>query len=224
MDALVFAVVMIVQMQGNVEVGTATGFFYAAEDGRTFLVTNRHVVEPKSSRVDALKLRVHTDVNDLAKNMEVTLKLFDGGKPRYLVPRNDPKGAIDLAAVPLRKDEMSTAAIKVFTRKDAPPPKLALGYGTPVLVIGYPRSFHDEKHNAPIARQGGLASAAAGLQWAAILPRRCEPAQRHERRAGDERTQFGAGVLGCQCGGSRRQFHEQAGLISSGRELRKSLR
>lgn len=65
MDKLIFAVVMIFQVNNNQVIGTATGFFYEYEN-KTYLITNRHVLEYSTKGNDPkIFLKLHTDKEDL---------------------------------------------------------------------------------------------------------------------------------------------------------------
>ena len=82
MNELLLIVSLVTMLQGGKPLGTTTGFFYLKNDVLYF-VTNRHVVidEQKGLKPDALQVRLHSDPNDLTRNIDRTIELYRGGKP-----------------------------------------------------------------------------------------------------------------------------------------------
>lgn len=153
---LVVTVTRVLQLQADTEVGRASGFFYLNRE-RLFLVTNRHVVidEQRGHRPDALKIRVHTDPKNIARNTDVVIPLYEGAEKRWL---ESEETNADIAAIELNRTEMEGHIIKAFSASNMPPNEVIIDIGEPVLVLGYPLGFYDDAHNLPIIRNAILAS------------------------------------------------------------------
>jgi len=153
---LVVTVTRVLQIRGDSEVGSASGFFYLNRE-RLFLVTNRHVVidETKGHRPDALKIRVHTDPTNITRNIDIVTPLYEGTERRWL---ESEETNADVAAIELNRSEIEGYVIKAFSAANMPPNDVVIDLGESVLVLGYPLGFYDDIHNLPIIRNAILAS------------------------------------------------------------------
>src|SRR4029077_2440366 len=100
-------------VQGGKDLGTATGFFYQ-KNNETYFVTNRHVVidEEKKIKPDALRIKLHTNAQDLTKNIERTIPLYDNGRQRWYVHKDYPKVPIDVAVIKIEPKLQEGTVIK----------------------------------------------------------------------------------------------------------------
>jgi len=136
----------------------ATGLFFS-HSGRTYLVTSRHVLIDEEERYypDSIEIRVHTDAQDISKNREVELPLYESGKPLWL--EHPTRGsAVDLVVLSVEETLPKDARINYWTAKDFLPIDKRLPVGAHLSVIGYPLGFYDIENNLPMVRQAGLAS------------------------------------------------------------------
>jgi len=149
-------------------VATATGFFYAHQ-GKLYLITNKHVVLDKKSKVFMDLLRIYPT----AKKKHLTLGLRrDDGKPLW---KEHPwKKDADVIALEIPEDKIlwrwsetdfrvrgddpgKDFSVRAFTEKDLVPgvlPGEKVPLGSFALVLGYPLGFYDRDHPDPIARLG----------------------------------------------------------------------
>jgi S1-C subfamily serine protease len=160
MRELLLVVTLILQMQNGQAVGSATGFFYE-RNGSLYLVTNRHVVmdETKSIKPDLLKVKLHTDPNDLTKNGDVDIPLYSNGIAKWHVHPDYSAKKIDIAVIEVDSSKLKPYFFKalsaaIFLHKD-----YSLAMGEDVMVIGFPRGLSDSKHNLPINRSAMISSA-----------------------------------------------------------------
>ncbi len=159
-EILAVAVVLI-QIQSNKAVGRATGFFYL-KDNTVYLVTNRHVVrdEQKGHRPDILRLRMHVDPNDLAKNVDFDVPLYSNGTPLWFAHPRFPNPRIDIAVVTLDQAVIKSGHfLNTLSKQNFLPENLVIGPGEDVMAIGFPRGLSDSMHNLPILRNAMIASA-----------------------------------------------------------------
>jgi hypothetical protein len=82
LNEILLTVTLVIQLKNGGIIGSASGFFYTQSD-RLYLVTNKHVVRGDKTAPDALRLRLHTDANDVLKNADYDVPLFKGGKPAW---------------------------------------------------------------------------------------------------------------------------------------------
>jgi hypothetical protein len=150
-------------------VAKATGFFYAHQ-GKLYLITNKHVVLDKRSKVFMDLLRIYPT----ARGKHLTLGLRrDDGKPLW---KEHPwKGVdVDVIALEIPEDKIlrrwsetgfgvrsddsgKDFSVRAFTEKDLVPevlPGEKVPLGSFALVLGYPLGFYDRRHPDPIARLG----------------------------------------------------------------------
>ena len=147
-----------------------TGFLYAhflekknneENTYRTYLVTNRHVVEGAIRHKDRVVLRFNPIQGDLpAKEFDLILKDSDG-KPQW-IEHDDPD--IDLALILINTSLLQDADIKfhcfqsdsnIATREEAA--KIGITEGDHVYILGYPMELIGEKRNFVIIRHGTIA-------------------------------------------------------------------
>lgn len=146
-----------IPMKKGKQLGIATAFFYSSA-GEIYLVTNRHVLldETENHYPDTLRLRIHVDPRDLTKNESFDLPLYLGQKTAWL---EHPSGVPDIAILPLTPDQIDGWIIAALSSKDFPPQDLRVSPGEDLILIGYPRGFHDEVANLPTVRSASTASA-----------------------------------------------------------------
>ncbi len=141
-------------------VGSATGFFYE-EQGRTYLVTNRHVVikEDTNFYPDTILLTVHTSSADIYACRDVPIPLYDSKtKPVWLEhPKSGDK--VDVVALDFTKHRLPSDVIVPWKSDRLLRSDMVLKAGQELSVIGYPLGFYDSVFNLPIVRDGALASA-----------------------------------------------------------------
>lgn len=138
---------------------SASGFFYA-HNNDLFLVTNRHVVieEDKNFFPDELKLRLHTDQNDVQRNEDYLVPLYSSNKRVWREHPSQGK-EIDVVAIPLNSQEIqSRFFVRALGMAKHIPNDIDISIGEDVQVIGYPLGFHDQVHNLPIVRNATMAS------------------------------------------------------------------
>jgi hypothetical protein len=129
---------------------TGTGFFYANDNSRLFLITNRHLIieEKKSYQPHILRLYLHTDETDLTKNQTYDIELYNKLQRVWIEP-NVPKA--DVIAIPLIGEFEANYSGIPLNSKFLLPPDDRLSVGQVVSIIGYPLGlWHDEKHNLPV--------------------------------------------------------------------------
>jgi len=87
--------------------------FYVKNE-TTYLVTNRHVVvdETKGLKLDALRLKLHTDARNVTKNVDRTIPLYDNGAPKWHVHRDYLKVPIDIAIIEIEPKQLEGTLIK----------------------------------------------------------------------------------------------------------------
>ena len=160
-DPVLMSIVRIKLVRDEEEFGTATGFFFTKE-GRIYLVTNRHVARSGRRGVQPTHFRIHLHqrVSDLSENFWVSLPLFhEGGAPRWL---EDPVHNSDVLCLEVEEIRSRAAekavAISALSEADFVPEDLDFELGQELLVIGYPRGYHDDVHNLPVIRYATLAS------------------------------------------------------------------
>lgn len=136
----------------------ATGFFYEHAEG-LYLITNRHVVidEEDDYHPDELILRLHTNPRNLQENAPYKISLYDDAIPVwYEHPRGED---VDLIAIWLDVGIKSRFTIKPFTMNDFAPSSIEFPVGQDLLVMGYPKGYHDQFNNLPLVRNALISSA-----------------------------------------------------------------
>jgi hypothetical protein len=138
---------------------TGTGFFYANDDSKSFLVTNRHLIidENELYHPHLLRLYLHTDDTDLTKNRTYDIELYNKLRRAWIQPGNS---EADVIAIPMSDEFNNNYSGTCLNSKFLLPPENRLSVGQVVSIIGYPMGlWHDEKHNLPVIRSGTVASA-----------------------------------------------------------------
>jgi len=138
----------------------ASSFFFE-RDGRLFLVTSRHVVcdEPSQHFPDRLEIELHIDRDNLGASTWFSIPLFADGV-RLWRQGTDDAGAIDVAVLEIRRDQLpANAVFSAFGPDHLPGPGSVVPVGSSVLIVGFPLGFHDSLHHLPVVRQGVIASA-----------------------------------------------------------------
>jgi len=145
--------------EGN-QLATGSCFFYAQADG-LYLITNRHVIIKEEDKYfpDEIKLRLHTNPNDIRQNEDLSLPLYDhAGKPVWL---EHPTGGkkIDVVAISIDSELIeSRFFVRTFSTADLIPKDVEISIGEDILVLAYPMGFHDVVHNLPLVRNAIMAS------------------------------------------------------------------
>ena len=137
----------------------ASGFFFE-RDARLYLVTNRHVLIDKPSRhlPDRIEIEVHTDAENLTRSAVLSVLLYIGRQAfgiRDGIPRARSmwrRSSWTRAALP------ASVALRCFTPAHLLHSLQEVEVGTPLLVVGFPMSFHDTLHHLPVVRQAVIAS------------------------------------------------------------------
>lgn len=158
LNQIVATVSIVLQIKGGVIVGSASGFIYTRNDN-LFLVTNQHVMRNEEDGIipDSLRLRLHTDPNDIRKKAEMDLPLYKGtdrlwkGHPKHI---SADVALLKLDAERVKKDLF----VRAWSRENFLPDDLPLEPGEDVFIMGYPLSFHDVQHNLPLFRNAMIAS------------------------------------------------------------------
>ena len=139
---------------GPSRLGTATGFFFE-NDGKLFLVTNRHVVRVEGEHFfpDKLRVRLHINSQDHTQNEDYEIALYRDNKSVW---REKP--GVDLVAIELSKPDMLRFVLISLSPKFLPPNDLVISPGDELMIVGYPFGFSDALHNYPVVRTGAVAS------------------------------------------------------------------
>ncbi|MCJ7484250.1 MAG: serine protease [Thermodesulfovibrionales bacterium] len=156
----IFAVVtLIIQIQNGKPIGSATGFFYIKND-IVYLITNRHVVgDDKKIKPETLRIRLHSDPNDLTKNDNFDIPLYSDGVPKWHVHKNYLKNKIDVAVIEIDQNKIKEGHfIKGISSGNFFPKNFVIQPGEDVMIIGFPRGLSDIKHNLPIVRNAMISS------------------------------------------------------------------
>jgi len=137
----------------------ATGFFYDYAEGLYF-ITNRHVVidEEDGYFPDELRLRLHTNPENIRQNEQYPIPLYDNGNPVWLEHMNR-STEIDLVAIPMDADLINSRyVVRPFNDSDIVPPDVKIPIGQDALIIGYPKGFYDFRNNLPLTRNALVSS------------------------------------------------------------------
>jgi hypothetical protein len=136
---------------------TASGFFFKQSD-KLYFITNHHVVIDKDDCFfpDEISLLLHTDTNDLNKNKNFRIPLYENNNPAWLEHPKIGK-EVDIVALPVNVPPESFHVIP-FCEEDLVPEGRYLPIGEDLLVIGYPLGIYDTEHNTPIIRSASIAS------------------------------------------------------------------
>ena len=137
----------------------ASAFFFAREE-RLYIVTSRHVLidEPSKHFPSRIEIELHTDEHNLTQSVQFSVMLYRDGKSIWSQGA-DPAGEIDVAVLELdRRALPETLAIRAFTPDHLQDSLQDIEVGSPLLILGFPLSFHDTLHHLPVVRQAIIAS------------------------------------------------------------------
>ncbi len=139
---------------------TKASAFFFLRDERLFLVTSRHVLidEPSKHFPSRVEIELHIDENNLTQSVQFSIPLYSEGKSIWSQGR-DPAGEIDVAVVEMDRAALpKTLAIRAFTPEHLQDSLQDIEVGAPLLILGFPLSFHDTLHHLPVVRQAIIAS------------------------------------------------------------------
>jgi hypothetical protein len=161
-------------------IGEATGFFYGefvrksgdGSDYRSFLVTNRHVIE---DHVAATKgpLSIRLNAKSGGPVLEYDFPLIQDGQPTW---HAHPDPLVDLAVVFLPADSFDAMGVKfgyflndtdLLSRAKAKELGLSEGYG--VFVLGFPMALVGAQQDYVIVREGSIARIRDTLDFPATV-------------------------------------------------------
>ena len=158
-DTLLLTVARVTTFDGPRVITNATGFFFE-RDGRSFLVTSRHVMfdRPSQHFPDRIEIELHTDPDNLTKSTAFSILLYREGKGIWRQGL-DTAGEIDVAVIELERAALpATTVYRAFTASHLFTPHDRVEVGAPLLVVGFPLGFHDTLHHMPVVRQAAVAS------------------------------------------------------------------
>ncbi len=159
-DPIITSVAKVTVFENNKIISTASGFFYE-NNSNLYFITNRHVVIDEEEKYfpDIISLRLHVDPNNLQNNADFEIELYDvNNKPNW---KEHPihKKKVDIVALPINKKDLEN---KYFIRSFSPaihvPNDIIIPLAQDVIVMGFPKGFHDTVYNLPILRNATLAS------------------------------------------------------------------
>lgn len=150
----------------SIVLGTGTGFFYI-ENSNEYLITNRHVVidEKKSYHPTSLRIRLHTNRENLQINNLIVVDLYDDNdRHSWLEHPAYSTLQCDVVAIPMRPPLLTGDNFSLFERssvtcftKDLTEIPDVNPFGD-VVVLGYPLGFSDDVNNLPVYRHAMIAS------------------------------------------------------------------
>ncbi|MDB2225892.1 serine protease [Halorubrum ezzemoulense] len=138
----------------------ATGFFYNYND-RTYLITNRHVIEHEHEQPTQISIRFRNH-SDISSTNREEIPLYDNEFPRWLIHPLYPEA--DITAIPLNQrlsyvNEKNSLTGSLALSSDAFANEgLLIRGGTGARAFGYPDGYIDKNSQFPIARNGMIAS------------------------------------------------------------------
>jgi S1-C subfamily serine protease len=159
-ESLLLSVTRVSTLLGAQQLSNATGFFFE-QDGRLFLITNRHVVldEASDHRPDRLEIELHVDPENVAVTTGFAIPLYRGTQPVWR-EGIDPAGTVDVVALQLERAALpQKLLLHPFTPNHLIEQLDEIEVGTRVLIVGFPLGFHDTWHHLPVVRQAVIASA-----------------------------------------------------------------
>ena len=159
-DSLLLAATRIATFEHQRGMTNASGFFFE-RDKRLFLVTSRHVLidKPSEHHPNRIEIEIHTQADDLAKSVRISLMLYKDGKSQWR-QGTDASGEIDVAMIELDRAALPPAALLfAFTPAHLQPLSDPIEVGSSALIVGFPLGFHDTLHHLPVVRQSVIASA-----------------------------------------------------------------
>jgi hypothetical protein len=161
-----FTTAPIRMFKNNVELGSASGFFFTRNE-RKYFITNRHVVIKESENFfpDTIKLRLHLNKTNLNYNLELTINLYNQlGNRNWLEHFDYSNIECDIIAIPLNENILDRTNFDIFyscciTFIDSKLTNIPeLNPFGDVVVVGYPLGFYDFTNNLPVYRKAMVAS------------------------------------------------------------------
>lgn len=154
------ATTIVVGLLNGEQKNSSTGFFFSDDKKKVYLVTNKHVIygddydkTDPTPKINQIRLNLHTEVEDMSQNEEVTIDLFDGVNKRWLEHNAT---FVDVILIPVNLDRgkyVFLALDKTYSDSDN-----ILIYFEKIFVMGYPFGWYDQVNNLPIIRVGNLSS------------------------------------------------------------------
>ena len=159
-EPLLLTATQISTFEGQRLLTKASGFFFA-RDERLFLVTSRHVVidEPSQHFPDRIEIELHTrcrqpDAVERPSRCRCTATARAcGGRARTPAARSTSRCSRSTA-----RRCRSRWCCRRFTPQHLPASFDDVEVGSPLLIVGFPLSFHDTLHHLPVVRQAAIAS------------------------------------------------------------------
>lgn len=157
-NQIVATVSLVIQLKAGAVLGTATGFFYTRND-QLFFVTNQHVVRDDAKGIvpDLLRLRLHTDPNDIGKSADFDIPLYVGDQRVWKIDQAHPEA--DIAVIKIDRAQIDGKFfVKAWSSQAFIPKQYPLNPGEDVFIMGYPLGVYDVANNLPIFRNAMIAS------------------------------------------------------------------
>lgn len=134
--------------------GHATGFYFTDDNGKYYLITNRHVVATDDGAPAADAIRVVTRPSVDTQDIEFhDIPLEKGGEPVWI---EHPAGShLDIAAVPLPFSLDSTSSLTLHSGL-FPPKEGKMPMNQDVVLLGYP--MLEKAPYVPFLRKGHVAT------------------------------------------------------------------
>lgn len=160
----VFATTTPIRYRG--EPGGGTGF-YLNYKGRTFIVTNRHVVKPDDEEINPTEAHVwFRDATNIAEANRLSIRLLKNGSPTYFEHPEFPED-VDIVLIPINPRLSSLDAVDndseslnsgslAFTPDHFIHENIKVDQR--VSIIGYPGDFVDRVTRFPVRRNALIAS------------------------------------------------------------------
>jgi hypothetical protein len=158
-DMLLLSTTRVTAFAAGHVLSSASGFFYRNGD-RLFLVSNRHVFSDADSGhvPDRIDIEVHTDAQDLAQRVVVSLPLYRDGLRQWR-EATDSAGAVDIAAIAIPAAALpSDVVLEAFDETHLQAREEVVEIGDALTIAGFPLGFHDTIHHLAVARSAFLAS------------------------------------------------------------------
>jgi len=134
--------------------GSGTGFFYQHEK-KTYLVSNKHVFSKKWTTPNNILIKLHTSRQTNTENEFVKINLYDAQSNSLWLEHDNSDVDIAIIEIKLSKEKYYFTS---YSKKNLIEKESYIQVGEPVVVLGYPKQYHDKMHNLPIGRTGFIAS------------------------------------------------------------------
>lgn len=149
------------------EDGGGTGFFFNHDEAGTFIVTNRHVVDPDDDDINPTDVFIWLrDATNVGQANRVEIPIHSDGSPNWLEHPTQPE-SVDLALIPIHPE---LSSLDDAYDDDGQPTSGSLAFTEDyfihegitadqrVSIIGYPGNFMDRSTIFPIRRNALIAS------------------------------------------------------------------